>query len=105
MLTPYLILGLAADSSGDEIRRRYLQLVREHPPGRDPERFQQIAQAYESLKDERTRVKTALFGATRYADMEMALMDLVRARSEERKNPNLKTLLAAEGVLGCGGGE
>ena len=105
MLTPYLILGLAPDASGGDIRRRYLQLVREHPPGREPERFQKITAAYESLKDERTRVRTALFGATHYADMEEALMDLVRARTEERKAPNLKTLLKAEGVLGGGGGE
>jgi len=99
MLTPYLILGLAPDASADEIRRRYLQLVREHPPGRDPERFEQIAQAYEALKDERTRIHTAIFGPAEYADTETALMALVRARAQGRRSPGLRDLIAAEGVL------
>lgn len=99
MLTPYLILGLAPEATEDEIRRRYLQLVREHPPGRDPERFQQVAQAYEALKDERTRIHTAIFGPAEYADMEAALMALVRARAQTRRNPGLRDLIAAEGAL------
>jgi len=101
MLTPYLTLDLAPDASEDEIRRRYLQLVREHPPGRDPKRFEQIAQAYETLKDERTRIHAAIFGSAEYADMETALMALVRARSQKRRSPGLKALVAAEGIF-CG---
>jgi len=76
-----------------------LQLVRENPPSRAPEYFQKITAAYEALKDERTRVATTLFGTLQYADFEMALMDLVRARSSRRKSPGLKALLAAEGML------
>ncbi len=99
MLTHYLILGLSPGASTAEIRQRYLQLVRANPPGRAPERFQKITAAYEALKDERTRVATTLFGSLQYADFEMALMDLVRARPSRRKGPGLKELLAAEGRL------
>ena len=100
MLTPYLVLGLSPDASGDEIRRRYLQLVKENPPGRKRDRFQRITAAYEALKDERTRVETAILGASRYDDFELALMDLVRARPLRRKRPGLKALLEAEGLDG-----
>ncbi len=99
MLTHYLVLGLSPAASSSEIRQRYLQLVRENPPGRAPEHFQKITAAYEALKDERTRVATTLFGSLAYADLEMALMDLVRARPSRRNSPGLKALLAAEGIL------
>lgn len=99
MLTHYLVLGLSPQASTAEVRQRYLQLVRDNPPSRAPDAFQRITAAYEALKDERTRVATVLFGTRRYADLEMALMDLVRARPSRRKSPGLKTLLEAEGLL------
>ncbi|HEU0021492.1 MAG TPA: J domain-containing protein [Dehalococcoidia bacterium] len=99
MLTHYLVLGLSPQASTTEVRPRYLQLVRENPPGRAPEYFQKVTAAYEALKDEPTRVATTFLGARQYADVEMALLDLVRARPSRRKGPGLKALLAAEGIL------
>ena len=96
MLTPYLVLGLAPSATAEEIRRRYLELVRAHPPGRHPDRLQRITAAYEALKDDRARVRTALFGAAAYADFELALDALVEARPERRRAPGLQVLLAAE---------
>lgn len=98
MLTHYLVLGLSRHASTAEIRQRYLQLVRENPPSRDPEHSQRIAVAYEALKDERTKVATRLFGTLECADMETALMDLVRANTSRRDSPGLEALLEAEGV-------
>jgi len=97
MLAHYLALGLPPSASGEAIRRRYLELVRAHPPSREPERSQRIIAAYEALKDDRSRVETALFGMARYGDFELALDALVRARPHRRSTPDLKTLLAAEG--------
>src|SRR5262245_18313813 len=51
----YKTLELAPDASADEIRRAYYQMVRKYPPEKDPERFQQIRQAYETLSDEKAR--------------------------------------------------
>lgn len=99
MLIHYLVLGLAPTASQAEIRQRYLQLVRTHPPGKHPERFQQITAAYDALKDDRSRVETAIFGMARYGDFELALTALVQARPAERQTPGLKTLLAAEGKV------
>ena len=39
MNDPYETLGLSPDAGESEIRRRYLELVREFPPDRAPERF------------------------------------------------------------------
>ena len=99
MLVHYLVLGLPPSATGEEIRRRYLELVRAHRPGEDPERFQQITAAYEALRDDRARVKTALFGMAAYGDFELALDALVQARPARREMPGLQTLLAAEGKL------
>ena len=99
MLAHYLTLGLPPSASQGEIRRRYLELIRAYPPSREPEHSQRIIAAYEALKDERSRVETAIFGLTRYGDFELALGALVRARPHSRSTPGLKTLLAAEGKL------
>ena len=97
MLAHYLALELSPSATQEEIRQRYLALVRAHLPSRDPERFQQITTAYDALKDERSRVETTIFGMARYGDFELALDALVRARPDRRRSPGLKTLIAAEG--------
>ena len=61
MHDPYATLGLAADADDETIRRRYLELVRENPPERAPEKFAAIRHAYEQLKDVETRLKKRLF--------------------------------------------
>ena len=98
MLAHYLTLDLAPDATQEEIRQRYLELTRSHPPSRDPERFGRIAAAYEALQDDRSRVRTALFGIAAYSDWELALDALVQARTGARKAPGLQALLAAEGL-------
>lgn len=45
------ILGLTEKAGQDEIKRAYFRLVRQHPPEKDPEKFQQIRHAYEVLKE------------------------------------------------------
>ncbi len=99
MLAHYLTLGLSPSASAQEIRRRYLALIRAHPPSREPERSQRIIAAYEALKDDRSRVETAIFGLARYGDFERALDALVQARPQRRSTPGLKALLEAEGMM------
>lgn len=99
MLVHYLALELSPSATREEIRQRYLALVRAHPPSHDPERFQQITAAYDALKDERSRVETTIFGMARYGDFELALDALVQARPNRPRTPGLKTLLAAEDKL------
>ena len=97
MLAHYLTLNLDPGASQEEIRQRYLALIRSHPPSHDPDRFQRIAAAYDALQDDRTRVRTAIFGIAAYSDWELALDALVQARAAARKAPGLQALRAAEG--------
>ena len=46
----YEVLGLTPEATSDDIKRAYFQLVRRHPPEKDPEQFQKIRHAYEVLK-------------------------------------------------------
>jgi curved DNA-binding protein CbpA len=61
MSDPYEILGLPRGCGETEVRRRYLELVRENPPDRAPERFTEIRQAYEMLRDPVLRLESKLF--------------------------------------------
>ena len=61
MADPFLILGVSANAGSDEIRRRYLELVRQHPPDRDPARFAEIRAAYDELRDPVQQLHNLLF--------------------------------------------
>ena len=60
MRDPFTVLGVAEDADDAEIRRRYLALVRDFPPDRDPDRFREYRAAYDALSDERNRLETRL---------------------------------------------
>jgi curved DNA-binding protein CbpA len=61
MSEAYDILGLTSDCNEAELRARYLQLVRESPPDRDPERFARIRAAYDELRDPVAVIERKLF--------------------------------------------
>jgi len=58
---PYEILGVTRSSSDEEIRRRYLELVRQFPPEREAERFAAIRHAYDQIRDPVERMRKRLF--------------------------------------------
>jgi len=84
MSDPYAVLGLADDSDDEAIRRRYLELVKQHGPDRDPERFAAIRQAYESLRDLDTRLRHRLFETGRQESIDAVLKE-VACRSPRRR--------------------
>lgn len=61
MKTPYEILGISPSADDSEIKRAYLTEVKNNPPDRDQEKFQLIHTAYQSIKDEKSRLSQALF--------------------------------------------
>jgi curved DNA-binding protein CbpA len=63
-MNPYLTLGVSTRAGDAEIRRAYLDAVRQFPPEREPERFQTISRAYEQIRDEESRLKYLLFDRT-----------------------------------------
>ena len=62
MVDPYQTLGISPQADEREIRDRYLELVRQFPPDRAPERFASIRAAYEELRDPAVRMRSLLFG-------------------------------------------
>ncbi len=47
----YRILGTSAAADANGLRAAYLAKIREHPPERDPEEFERIRDAYQTLSD------------------------------------------------------
>jgi len=45
-IDPFSVLGVDENASDDEIKRRYLALVRNFPPDREPERFQAVSDQF-----------------------------------------------------------
>lgn len=62
MQYPYMVLGIEEDASPEEIRRAYLEKIRNNPPERSADRFQEINEAYALIKDELSVAKLNLFG-------------------------------------------
>jgi hypothetical protein len=46
-----MTLGVSPDADEAQIRARYLELVKQYPPERDPEKFQEIRTAFDAVKD------------------------------------------------------
>jgi curved DNA-binding protein CbpA len=55
---PYAALGVSRDATLDEIKDAYFQLVRAHPPERDPEQFKVIRAAYDRVRTAERRIET-----------------------------------------------
>ena len=79
----YEMLGVTPDASPAEIKRAYYNLIRKHPPEKEPERYRLINEAWSVLSNEESRRsydETSLYG-----DEVEALMDAAR-RAEEEEN-------------------
>ena len=87
MRDPFTVLGVADDADDAEIRQRYLALVREFPPDRAPERFQELRPAYDGLSDERKRLETKLLH-TNEAALTRLSMGAFRAASADGGSSN-----------------
>ncbi|MEZ6087022.1 MAG: DnaJ domain-containing protein [Pirellulaceae bacterium] len=48
---PFMVLGLTTDASETEIRARYLELIKQYPPERDPQKFREIHAAYQNASN------------------------------------------------------
>jgi curved DNA-binding protein CbpA len=92
MNEPYETLGLTPDAGEAEIRRRYLELVREFPPDRAPERFAVVHAAYEALRDPARRLHAQLFQFETTSDSFEAVATDLRHRLREARLP-VETLL------------
>lgn len=59
--SPYEILRISKDARGGEVKKSYFELVRQHTPEKDADKFKEIRAAYEKLRDPKTRMRTDVF--------------------------------------------
>ena len=95
MADPYEVLELPRDCGDTEIRRRYLDLVRRHPPDREPERFAAIRKAYDQLRDPVVRMESRLFDLEPDETLD-AIIAEVRRRVRAARIPTETLLSLAE---------
>jgi DnaJ domain len=94
MSDPHEVLGLPRAADEAETRRRYLELVRQFPPDRDPTRFAEIRAAYDQVRDPVRRLETQLLEVDSGETVDAIARDL-RARLRDRLNhAPLEILLA-----------
>jgi curved DNA-binding protein CbpA len=95
MADPYATLGLPPDADEATVRRRYLELVRENPPEKRPERFAEIREAYEQLRDPVTLLRGEVFRLRSQESLDDIITDL-RSRVQSARIPTETLLSLAE---------
>ena len=83
MSDPYKTLDVPRHADEAEVRRRYLELVREFPPDRAPGRFAEIRAAYDAIRDPDRRLE-ALVLETDLSDSVDAIAADLRRRLRDR---------------------
>ena len=97
MSDPFAILELPRDADEAAIRRRYLELVRQFPPDRDPERFASIRAAYDEIRDPVRRLEAMLFEVATTDTIDAIAADLrARLRDQLDRLPTDALLALAE---------
>jgi len=95
IINPYEVLGVGPEASADEIRQRYLTLVRQFPPEREPQRFAQVRAAYDQLRDPIVSLERRLFNLTA-TDTFDTVQATERQRQRGRRLPTPVLLSLAE---------
>ena len=85
MLYPYVALNVPETASTEQIRLAYLNGIRNHPPDQDSAGFQQIREAYESIRDDVARARLRLFGMPGDPDKKKLAELIPRANNQRRK--------------------
>jgi len=58
---PYEILGIDKNASNADIKKAYFQNVRKFSPEKHGDKFKEVREAYEKLKDDKKRAETDTF--------------------------------------------
>jgi len=75
------VLGVGPDASDEAIRAAYVAKVKEFPPDRNPEEFERVRDAYQTLRDPRRRMRDLLFGD----DPSEPFLSLVAGAKDQRR--------------------
>ena len=100
---PFTILGVDESADDEEIKRRYLALVRAFPPDREPERFQVYRAAFEALCDQRKRLEATLLNVNGAAlsRLKLRLLASVKPFSARASKATVSALLIEGAAHAC----
>jgi curved DNA-binding protein CbpA len=96
MDNPYEVLGLSPEAGETEIRQRYLELVRQFPPDRAPERFAAIRAAYDELHDPVRRLRDRLLEPVCRESLDQIVAEARSKTLDVRRLPVREVLKQAE---------
>jgi len=65
MHNPFELLGVDEAASSGDIKKAYFQKVRQYTPEKHAEKFKQIREAYDTLKDSECRLEAEVFNFIR----------------------------------------
>ena len=91
-MNPYDILGVPPETDDGAVRSAYLEAIKRFPPERYPERFTAISEAYQALKDEKSRLHYELFDMKPGVASPMEAVVRHFAWSERRTPPDFESL-------------
>jgi curved DNA-binding protein CbpA len=94
MSDPYEVLDLPRSADEVATRRRYLELVRQFPPDRDPSRFAEIRAAYDQLRDPVRRLESQIFEIDSGETLSAIAVD-IRTKFRDRLNQAPLNILLA----------
>lgn len=96
MAEPYEILEIDPNASEEQIRKRYLELVRQFPPDREPERFAAIRLAYDQMRDPVKLMQRRLMEVVHTETIDQIAADFHRRQFKDQRIPARALLQAAE---------
>jgi len=78
---PYAVLGIGLGADDERIRAAYVAKVKQFPPDRSPVEFEAVRDAYNLLRDQRSRAHHTLFSV----DPDASLQSLLQGLESERR--------------------
>jgi curved DNA-binding protein CbpA len=94
MLDPYQLLNVTKDATDEEIRKNYLQLVKQYTPDKYPQQFEAIRLAYEEISDLYKRVSFDLLSRAIATKAELFTMMVGNDTIKPLTEANFLALLA-----------
>ncbi len=89
---PYAVLGLGPGAEDEQIRAAYMAKVKQFPPERSPVEFEKVRDAYELLRNRRSRAQHTLFSVDTEARLESLVDGMVNDRKFAGPGPWLAVL-------------
>jgi curved DNA-binding protein CbpA len=91
-LDPYAVLDVSPEADDERIRAAYLSKLKQYPPDRSPVEFERVRDAYELLRDRRTRAQHTLFFCNPEAPLDSLLEGVDNRRRYVGPDPWLAVL-------------